>query len=140
MKKLFVSGALALLLAACAPAPITLVCDREAQPYDKFHTAEDVCYAEAQATSTRYVRDFHDDGDRDKRPRPNDRPTDGEDGGGEDDKPNDPPSHPNPKPPVKDKPKGNASANNGKGGNYDKTGHSDNNKGEGRNNSKKGTN
>lgn len=29
--------------------------------------------------------------------------------------------------------KGNASANNGKGGNYDKTGHSDNGKGEGRN-------
>lgn len=29
--------------------------------------------------------------------------------------------------------KGNASANNGKGGNYDKTGHSDNGKGQGRN-------
>ena len=38
-----------------------------------------------------------------------------------------------PEPPTQeDKTKGNASANNGKGGNYDKTGHEDNGKGNGR--------
>ena len=35
-------------------------------------------------------------------------------------------------PPAADKPKGNASANNGRGGNYDRTGHTDNGKGNGR--------
>lgn len=46
------------------------------------------------------------------------------------------PSKPSkPEKPDRDKPsrdKGNASANNGKGGNYDRTGHSDNGKGKGR--------
>lgn len=38
-----------------------------------------------------------------------------------------------PVPPVQPPAKGNASANNGKGGNYDRTGHSDNGRGNGRN-------
>lgn len=55
------------------------------------------------------------------------------------DKPSDKPADDKPKDkpkadkPDRHKPKGNASANNGRGGNYDKTGHEDNGKGEGRN-------
>lgn len=74
--------------------------------------------------TVRYVPDGGDGGERPS--DDDDDTTDGEGGGGEDDNGDDTDTDT----PTK---KGNASANNGKGGNYDKTGHRDNGKGNGRN-------
>lgn len=83
-------------------------------------------YVQSEISSTRIVVDVPPDRD-DNEPDPSDNggDTDGADGGvsnggGPDDKDTDTGA------------KGNASANNGKGGNYDKTGHVDNGKGKGR--------
>ena len=104
------------VVACSTPEPL---CDRERQPWDKFGTQEDQC------TETAITVSVPDDGsgsDRDTRfDSPNTVQPDT-------DKPVD---KVNPDK-LEDKVKGNASANNKKGGNYDKTGHEDNGKGKGR--------
>lgn len=78
----------------------------------------------------------------DPNPSGGDKPSDPNTGGNPDpdddpvtppDTPSNPPNDDEDEEPKDKGPKGNASANNGKGGNYDKTGHSDNGKGQGRN-------
>lgn len=134
------AAAVALMLSACAaPQPIPR-CDRpEIPPYARSDACRDSGGARdsADATMTKAVRDTPP-----SKPTTVDtqKPT----------PPTAPPSAPPAAPPTPDTPdpdpdtpapdtadpgtrtKGNASANNGKGGNYDRTGHVDNGKGMGR--------
>lgn len=158
MFKLLIVTTAALSLSACAvfqPTPPE-ICDREAVPFDKVDTYEDPCDVPAidypVGPTGSDDSDPTPDGSVPHSPDP-DTPTDPGPG---DDTP-DGPDHPgdNPDDTGGDDPsgpdgtggddddtgsdsgkdrKGNASANDRKGGNYERTGHEDNGKGQGRNN------
>lgn len=155
MKKLFALALLPLVAACAAPQPIP-VCDWD---YDQPRWKQsDECKQKGSANDDRSsfnnsVRDDRSSPDtvggtvpdtvqgsptgtrsgtdpRSNPPVTPDNPTGG-------DEPSDPPVNPpngdDDKPKKDKKLKGNASANNGKGGNYSWTGHEDNGKGQGRN-------
>ena len=103
------------VVACSTPEPL---CDRERQPWDKYETQEDQC----TETTTNYGLIHNESSSVTFTDKVTDKTK------------STPVSKINPEKPkdnVKDK-KGNASANNKKGGNYDKTGHEDNGKGKGR--------
>jgi hypothetical protein len=116
MKNLLLIVVATVGLSACV-APTTLICDREAQEWNKFDTAEDVCDVVRGVT---IVVDRDDKNDRpDKPKRPKDDPKDDPEG----DDPKDDPEGDDPKDdPEGDDNKDNASEHNGKGGNDGKGG------------------
>lgn len=112
-------AALTLLGACAAPAPI---CDREAQEWTKFGTQEDVCAPVTKLVAAQPIDWPHDDDDKDRTERPTDvrLPTPPE---APTSPPVTPPSEPVTPPSVPetpsepDRPKGDNSDANGKGGN-----------------------